>query len=120
LDAIFYHPCCYPFSAELLCPSEGSFFFSSCAEQSITFRITDPTDSLYPTGLGIDTTKIFGRIIVNADTVVFTPESSFVQILSDSADADITVMIQRFWEDGDTVWFMLDSVFSYGNCKTSW
>jgi len=58
------------------------------------------------------TPQILGRIIANTDTAVFTPESSFVQILSDSADADTTIiMIQKSWGDGDTVWFMLDSEF---------
>ncbi len=108
LTVRFRHPCCYPAVVWLVCPPEGFDFWSSCAAQTVTFGVVDTS------GQEIDTTRIFVRRIVDGAEDTVPPDS-----LSFSHSGDtLWVIVPGAYSDLDSVWVVLDSLFTTVGCKT--
>ncbi|RKZ33755.1 hypothetical protein DRQ33_03600 [bacterium] len=112
---IIAEPCCAPAITWLECPFP-CWKYSSCSQQAILFGIMDTA------GLRIDTMRTyFTEIVFHSDGEVDTyyihepnPELLFTGniVTLDSLIAQIT----GNWEDGDSVVFQLDSIFSVDSC----
>ena len=108
LTVQFRHPCCYPAVIWRECPPEEWNSWSSCPDQSVTFGIVDTS------GQGIDTTRIFVRQSVNgiasdvpADSLAF----------GHSGDT-LWVIVPGDYSDLDSVWIIVDSLFTIPGCET--
>ncbi|MFP4458853.1 MAG: hypothetical protein ACLFSQ_04635 [Candidatus Zixiibacteriota bacterium] len=105
LSASFRIPCCNDLYAFLYCPVD-SFSFISCDPFLAEFIIMDTSSMDMP-----DTSEIFISMKIN--TIDIEPD----YMISGFADS-ISVSISPFWSENDSVWIVLDSVFSINGCKT--
>jgi len=108
LTPFMRHPCCYPIIAWLECPQEGWIGGAGCADQTVTFGICDTT------GQGIDTTRIFVRQIIDGSPSILPPSSLDLSYSGDT----IWVMIPGSYSEMDSVWIIMDSLFTVPGCKT--
>ncbi len=108
LTVQFRHPCCYPAVVWRECPPDEWNGWSSCPDQSVTFGIMDTT------GQGIDTTRIFVRQSIDGIESNISADS----LLFGHSGDTLWVIVPSNYSDLDSVWIMLDSLFTVPGCET--
>ncbi len=108
LTVRFHHPCCAPVVVWWVCPSNEWNGGTSCAGQSVTFGIFDTT------GQEIDTARVYIRRVVNGIEQILPPDS----LIYFRAGDTLWITVPGGYSDMDSVWIILDSVFTEIGCPT--
>ena len=109
LTVRFRHPCCVPVMVWRECPPAEWNDWSSCAGQEVTFGVFDTT------GQEIDTARIYIRQTINGVERTLPPDS----LIFSRTDDTLWVTIPGGYSDMDSVWILLDSLFTKPGCETS-